>query len=370
MVQKIESFIVKSLVGLIGALCLIFAVTISGSAQSDNAQLSGFVKDANGAVLPGAKVVIKNQDKEFGRSAVTSQEGYYVISSLPPGLYTISAEHSGFKRFLLADKKLDPSIAASVDITLETGQVSESVSVTAATSDVQLETATLGKLITREEIERTEVNGRNPIFLALLKPGVSGNNIAQNSFGLTTGGFNINGSRSVNNTIFFDGTVAIRTRSNDTFSVGTADLDATQEVQILTANYNAEYGRSSGGQIRIITKSGAKAFHATAYEYVRNNAFNANSWGRKTATTNRDCKLFPADQQCAPSPFRYNQYGYNVSGPVILPFTHLNRGRRKLFWFWSQEWVKQKTSTLTTLRVPTEKMRQGDFSGLSFERNS
>src|SRR5262249_33577482 len=198
-------------------------------------------------------------------------------------------------------------IATTVDITLQPGQVSETVSVVASTAAVQSETATVGKLVERQQIEYTELNGRNPLLLAVLKAGVGGNNLAGNSFGLTTGNFNINGSRGQNNLITFDGAVGIRTRSNATFSIGTADLDTTQEVQILTANYSAEYGRSSGGQIRIVSKSGTRDLHGSAYEYFRNSALNANSWGRKASPTGRDCSQFPADQQCRPSPFRYNQ---------------------------------------------------------------
>jgi hypothetical protein len=361
--------IIKRLgVGWISVVWLIVSVSINGFAQSDNAQISGFVKDMAGAVLPGAKVVAKNESTNFERSAVTNREGYYVISTLPPGFYTITAEAAGFKRFEAAHKKLDPSIATRVEIALEVGQITEVISITAAPVSLQTETATLGKLIEGKQIELTELNGRNPLFLAGLKPGVLGGNLTGLSFGLTTGGFNINGGRNQDNMIFFDGAVAIRTRSNTTFSIGTADLDATQEVQILTANYNAEYGRSSGGQIRIITKSGTRDFHGTFYEYLRNPSLNANSWARnRTGTASRPCAQFPSDAACRPEPFRYNQFGYNLSGPVLLPGTDFNRDRGKLFWLWGQEWVRQRSSTLRQIAVPTLKMRQGDFSELAVQ---
>lgn len=355
----------STLVFMVAILAAHACLPICAFGQSDNAQISGFVKDPAGAAVSAAKIIVKSQTKGGERSGATNEQGYYVISNLPPDYYSISVEHPGFKLFKLADKKLDPSIATTVDVSLEVGQVSEIVSVTASTSAVQTETATLGKLIDRKEIELTELNGRNPIFLALTKPGVSGGNIASNNFGLTTGGFNINGGRVQNNMIFFDGAVGIRTRSNATFSIGTADLDATQEVQVLTANYNAEYGRSSSGQIRVVSKSGSKDFHGVLYEYLRNSAINANSWSRKTNTTGRSCDQFPTDQQCRPSPFRYNQYGYYSSGPVLLPISDYQKYRTRLFWSWSQEWVKQRTSTLRTLVVPTLKMRQGDFSELA-----
>jgi hypothetical protein len=345
--------IAKSLgLGLIGALCLVLLIPISAWAQSDNAQISGFVKDATGAVVPGAKVIAKSETKSFERTATTNSEGYYVISNLPPGFYTVTVEHSGFRRFEATNKKLDPNIASTVDVTLQPGQVTETVSITASTAAVQSETATVGKLVEGKQIEALQLNGRNPIFLALLKPGVSGGSLASFSFQLTSGGFAINGSRTQENLITFDGAVGIRTRANGT-SIGVADLDSTQEVQILTTNYNAEYGRTSGGQIRIVTKSGERDFHGVFYEYLRNSAFNANEWSRNRAGLSE------------PAPFRYNQFGYHLSGPVIIPGTSFNRDRNKLFWLWGQEWVRFRNDNSLGLRVPTAKMRQGDFSELA-----
>src|SRR5262249_55141658 len=152
------------------------------------------------------------------------------------------------------------------------GQVSETVTVTASTATVQAESSAVGKLVEISQVEKLQLNGRNPLFLAILKPGVSSSNaLGGFSFGLNTGGLNINGSRTQDNLITFDGAVAVRTRSNGT-SIGVADLDSTQEIQILSANYNAEYGRSAGGQVRIVTKSGGRDFHGTVYEYLRNSA--------------------------------------------------------------------------------------------------
>jgi hypothetical protein len=332
--------------------------------QSDNAQITGFIKDSSGAVISGAKVVVKSQAKSIERTAVTDDQGYYVISNLPPDIYSVTVEQPGFKRFTLSDKKLDPNIATAVDITLEVGQVSEVVSVQAQSVAVQTETATVGKLVEGKQIQYLQLNGRNPLFLALLKPGVSGGALGGFSFGLSTGSLNINGSRTQDNLITFDGAVAVRTRSNGT-SIGVADIDATQEVQILTANYNAEYGRSSGGQIRIVTKSGTRDLHGTLYEFLRNSAFDSNSWTRKlTGSAARPCEQFPRDTACRPEPFRYNQFGYSFSGPVVIPGTNFNKGRDKLFWLFGQEWVRFRRAVTRTLTVPTLLMRQGDFSEL------
>src|SRR6266511_3929996 len=298
---------------------------------------------------------------------MTNSEGYFVITNLPPDFYSITVEANAFKQFQEKGRKHDPNHPAKSDVVLQTGQVTETVTVTASTGEVQSESSTVGKLVEISQVEKLQLNGRNPLFLAILKPGVSGGTLGGFSFGLTTGGLNINGSRTQDNLIKFDGAVGVRTRSNGT-SIGVADLDSTQEIQILTANYNAEYGRSSGGQIRIVTKSGSRDFHGSVYEYMRNSAFNANSWGRNAATpANQPCSdpKFEKANHCRPEPFRFNQYGYNVSGPVVIPGLNFNRDRNKLFWLFGQEWVKFRRESTTLIRVPTLKMRQGDFSEIN-----
>ncbi|NDD65219.1 MAG: TonB-dependent receptor, partial [Acidobacteria bacterium] len=263
--------------GLLACLMLAFSVPVF--AQSDSTQLSGFVKDAAGAVVANAKVVVKSETKVFERSAVSNAEGYFAVPNLPPDFYTVVIEANGFRQYKETNRKLDPNLPVSIDVALQAGQITDTVSVVASATAVQSESSTVGRLIEGKQIEALQLNGRNPLFLALLKPGVAGGAIGGFSFGLSSGGFNINGSRSQDNLITYDGAVGIRTRSNGT-SIGTADLDSTQEIQVLTANYNAEYGRSSGGQIRIVTRSGGQQFHGSLYEYLRNSAFNSNDWGR------------------------------------------------------------------------------------------
>ena len=354
----------RSMLLLVPLLLVVAVFAVDGFAQSDNSQVSGFVKDPSGAVITGAKVVVRSQSKGLERVAFTNSQGYYVVSPLPSDVYLVTVEHPGFKREAVT-KKVDPSISTGLDITLQIGAVTETVTVEASAAKVQTETATLGRLVDGKEIQLTELNGRNPLFLALTKPGVVGGLLNGNNFGLTTGNFNINGSRGQNNTIFFDGAIGVRTRSNTTFSIGTADLDATQEVQILTSNYNAEYGRSAGGQIRIVTKSGSKDLHGTFYEYFRNPVLNANTWTRNANPQPGSCDQQPVPQQCRPNQFRYNQFGYILGGPVLLPGLEYNRHRDKLFWSVSQEWVKLRQEQLAQLRVPTAKMRTGDFSELT-----
>lgn len=363
MSTKIYVAIARSL-SLCALLCL--ALTAVGNAQSDNTQINGFVKDQQGSVIANAKVSVKNETNGLERTATTNGEGYYVVTQLPSGLYTVSVEANGFKLYKETSKKLDPNVPAKLDVALQPGQVSEVVTITATAAGVQTETSTVGKLVDEQTIKNTQLNGRNPLLLAVTKAGVLGGSLAGNSFGLTTGGLIINGARTQDTLITFDGAVGVRTRSNGT-SIGVADLDTTQEVQILTANYNAEYGRSAGGQVRIITKGGGKDFHGVAYEYLRNAALNTNSWDRnRTFNPARPCtdEAFKKDNACRPNPFRYNQFGFNLSGPVIIPGTDFNKDRNKLFWLYSMEWVRVRQTSNNVTRVPTARMRAGDFSEL------
>jgi hypothetical protein len=331
------------------AVCIALALTLSavGFAQSDTAQVSGFVKDPTGAVVPASNVVVKNEATGLERRAVTNETGYYVIASLPPGFYTITVEATGFKRYVKTQNKLDPNLAATIDATLAVGVLSESIEVVAAAAAVQSETATVGKLIEGSQIQNMMLNGRNPVYLALLKPGVRGGSMQAFDYGLTLGGLSINGSRSQDNLITYDGAVGIRTRGNNT-SVGVADLETVQEIQILT--YNAEYGRASGGQVRIVTRGGARDFHGSIYEYFRNEKLDANTWSR-----NRAGEARPAN--------RFNQFGYIVSGPVYLP-GRWNTSRSKLFFLWGQEWVRHRQEQTSIQTVPSAAMRRGDFSEL------
>src|SRR5262249_42327784 len=174
--------------------------------------------------------------------------------------------------------KLDASVPLAVDVSLEVGGVTETVNVIADAARIQTETATVGALVDEAQIKNMILNGRNPVLLAAIKPGVRSSASLAN-FNFTDGGFSMNGSRPNDNVFFYDGAVATRTRSNGT-SIGAADVDATQEVQILTANYAAEYGRSGGGQVRVVTKSGGRDFHGHTFEFFRNSAMDANTWAR------------------------------------------------------------------------------------------
>jgi predicted heme/steroid binding protein len=349
-------------------VCL-FAVLLEGAfeqafAQSDLGRISGFINDPSGAGVPNAKVTVRNQSG-VERQATTNESGYYVISNIPAGFYTMTAEAPGFQRYESTGNKLDPAADLVIGATLIVGATTETIEVKASTVQLQTESASVQKLLTREQIDSLELNGRNPVGLAALVPGARSGTLANLTFGFNQGPANFNGSRNPENLITYDGAPATRTRSNGT-SLGAVDVDSTQEVQILTSNYSPEYGRTSGAQIRITTKTGTSQFHGAAYEYFRNTVLNANTWARNANTLTNNIT----------APFHYNQFGFNIGGPLYIP-GKFNSNKSKVFFYWGEEWLKynfqESGSSLGSaglLLVPSLKMRQGDFSELLNPNNA
>src|SRR6266571_6844885 len=329
-------------------VALVFFMSLASSgalfAQSDLGRISGFIKDPSGATIANAKVTVRN-NTGVERQTTTNDSGYYVITNVLPGLYTMTAEAAGFQKYETRDNKLDPSADLVIDATLTVGSASQTVEVSASTVQLQTESASVQKDVTREQIDSLEINGRNPIFMANLVPGTRGGTLANLSFNFSQGPSNINGARTPESLITYDGAPAVRTRSNGT-SIGAADVDSTQEIQILTADYAPEFGRSSGGQIRITSKSGSQDFHGAAYEYVRNTIFNANPWQRNAVPRTTGIT----------APIHYNQFGYNIGGPFYIP-NHFNTSKNKVFWYWGEEWVRYIFTDTNSLTVPTVLMR-------------
>src|SRR5882757_1331225 len=340
-----------SVVRSVFLLVVVFSGVRIASAQSDLGRISGFVKDSSGASIAGAKITARNQSG-VERQTTSNETGYYVITNVPPGFYTVTVEAAGFQRYQSLDNKLDPSGDLVVDASLTVGTTSQTIEVSASTVQLQTESATVQKLVTREQIDALELNGRNPVLMANLVPGTRGGNLAGLSFNFSQGPSNINGARTPESLITFDGAPAVRTRSNGT-SIGAADVDSTQEIQILTTDYSPEFGRSSGGQIRVVSKTGTQKFHGAAYEYDRNTIFNANPWLRNANSRTTHIT----------APIHYNQFGYNVNGPFYIP-DRFNSDKSKVFWYWGQEWVRYVFTDTNTMLVPTLAMRTGDFSEL------
>src|SRR5438093_2718149 len=312
---------------------LLAAATIASSeiAQFDSGQLSGFVRDAQQGALPGVAVMVANEATGNKRTTVTNSTGYYVIPDLPVGSYAVTVELSGFKKFVKTGIRLTAANQLGVDAELELGSLEETVLVTAGAAFIQTTTAQVARTIETKQIQELTLNGRNPIFLASLKPGVRGGTIGTfDPDSVSNGSFSINGSRADEYLVTIDGAVATRTRSSGSM-LGAQDVDTVEEVQVLTANYRAEYGRSSAGQIRFVTKSGTQRFHGDGLENYRNAALDANQWQRNRSGDPRLSK--------GPDPYSFNQWGFHLGGPVLLP--GFNAHRNKLFFFWGEEWIRR-----------------------------
>jgi hypothetical protein len=332
------------------AAFLIAFAALPAYAQFDRGQISGVVKDQQGGVIPGATVTATNQGTQLSNTVVTNETGYYVFPNLNPGLYDVAAELQGFKKHVRTGVQLDAAGKLALDLTLEAGTLTESVTVTAESTPLQSDVA-VRKTIEAKDMEMMSFNGRNPIGVAALKAGVVGGNF--NNFGFASfsnGGFNINGGRADENTISIDGAIAIRTRSAGTI-IGIPDVDALQEVQVLTANYMPEYGRASGGQIRFVTKSGSSRYSGSASIFYKDESLQANSWSRNRSPN--------ASENSGPAPFDQKQYGYAFGGPVPI-----SGWKDKLFFFGAQEWVDFFQVATSIVTVPSLAMRNGDFSEL------
>ena len=208
-------------------------------AQSDTASISGTVTDPSGAVVPDAKVMARNDATGQSRSATSNSVGAYTLTNLPSGGYTVTIEATGFQTAVQQGTHLDPSIGARVDVALKSGNTSTTVTVQADANHLQTESASVGQLVTAEQVKAIQLNGRNPFYLSQLEPGVTRNApMASFNFALDNTLY-VNGSRSEENIITFDGAPMVRTRSNNN-SVGTADVDSTSQVQILTTGYQPE----------------------------------------------------------------------------------------------------------------------------------
>src|SRR5258705_1216536 len=336
-------------------LAVLGTFAVAAHAQFDSGQIAGFVRDPSQSVVVGASVTITNEGNGEKRRTITNANGYYVVPNLFVGSYTIEVEAPGFKKSLRSGINLSAASKLSIDAELIVGAVNEAVEVSAAAALVTTETATVGRTVETRQIENLTMNGRNPIYMALLKPGVSGGSIGTfDPDSVSNGGFSINGARADEYVVMVDGAVATRTRSSGSM-LGAQDIDTVQEVQILTANFNAEYGRSSGGQIRFVTKSGTQKFHGDLVENFRNSALDANTWTRNHAP---DPSLFGR-----PAPFRFNQFGFDVSGPIFVPHK-FNSDKSKLFFLYAEEWTRRRDDSTNTYTVPTLELRNGDLSSL------
>lgn len=337
-------------------LTVFFATTAFGQTS---ASLSGIVQDPNGGVVNNAKVTVSDPTKGLQLETTTNSEGIFAFSTLQPGTYSVTIEATGFKKVVKSGIVLNVADKQSTGrITLEVGGIENTVEVTADAAQllVKTESGEQSQVINGEQVSNLALNGRNFLDLAKLTPGVVSFVNAQTAGPGGLSGFNINGTRANQHNLTIDGTTNVDTGSNGTQHVALV-LDNIAEFKILTSNYQAEYGRSAGGDIKIVTKSGGKDFHGTGYYFHRHEQFNANSFFNNAQGRQRAF-------------YRYNYQGFNLSGPVWLPkkiFGPLGseKLREKVFWFFSREWQEQLLpSSARQSRVPTANEINGIFTGL------
>ncbi len=336
-------------------LAALTAAPQPGYAQSSSSSISGTVTDATGAVVPDAKVTVRNESTGQESVVTTSGSGAYTFPNLAIGSYTVRVEAKGFSTAVQQGTHLDPNIGARYDVALKTGESSTSITVQASANALQTESASVGQLVTTEQVKSIQLNGRNPLYLSQLEPGVNRNApLSSFNFAPDFSGPVVNGARASESLITLDGAPMVRTRGNGT-QIGVSDVDTISQEQILTTSYPAQYGETSGGLIQLVPRSGTNLFHGAAYDYLRNSFFDANTWGR-----NQSDQPLIADH---PAPFRFNQFGWGLNGPVYIP-GHFNQNKTKLFFLAGEEFLRFRQNSTQQGTVPTGLMRQGNFSEL------
>lgn len=330
------------------ALLALLILPFTAAGQMSDAAIVGIVSDASGAAIAGATITAVNTATGVSRDVVTNDTGAYRIGPLVPGTYEVRTTQTGFKSKIQSNVILQTGAIVKIDVALEIGDVSERIEVTAAPAMLQTQEASVGGVVTTRELERIPVNGRNYTRLLVLMAGSADIRRSQGRGDLSgTQMVSINGQRTQDNNYTLDGVDNNMMFMNS--PGGSPPMDAIQEFRVATGN-SAEYGRSAGANVNIAIKSGSRDLHGSAYEYLRNDKFDANEW-------------FANRQGRGKVPFRQNQYGVAVGGPVFIP--KIYNGREKTFWFASWEGFRWRRGQTALGTVPVDAMRGGDFSMLS-----
>ena len=325
--------------GLCAALLWAALIAQSVGAQTVVGRISGTVKDTSGAVVPGTNVTVTNAANNLTRTVKADDDGFYTVTNLPVGTYSVSAEQAGFKQIVLRDISLTADARLTIDPVLEAGQVTEMVEVSSAVGEtVNTTSGEVARVVDSQQVQNLALNGRNYIQLLSLVPGVAQTTDDQLelSTSLATNQQSINGNRGQMTNMTVDGGTNLQSGSNAS-QINNVGIDFIQEVKVQTSNFSAEYGRNSGAQVNVVTRSGGNEFHGSAFEYVRNDRLDAR---------NSFAPVRPA--------LRYNDYGYSFGGPIM---------RNKFFFFGGQEWKKIRRLAAPAVRtVPTLAELNGDFS--------
>ena len=318
-------------------LAALFLSATTADAQTITGTITGIVKDSDGGVLPGATITMTQRETNRVETAVSDAEGRYTSAPLPLGTYRVEASLSGFKGAAQSGITLNVNDVARVDFALDVGSVQETVEVIGQASLVDSSTSALGKLVDNRRIAELPLNTRNVYSLIFLTPGVAGT--IGNAYGDLR--YTINGARPRTSDTLVDGVTA--TFPTVTGGVGISvfpSVDAIQEFKVLGATYAAEFGRSLGSIINVVYKSGSNDFHGSAYEFLRDSRFDSRNFFQKR----RGEEL---------GDFSRHQFGGAAGGPLQ---------KDRMFYLVSFEGLRESAFASTTLTVPTELERRGDFS--------
>jgi carboxypeptidase family protein len=331
------------------AVIAVLALTSpTGWGQNVYGTIAGTVSDSSGAAVADSTVTLTNMDTNEKHNMQTDASGNYTFVNILPGKYKVEAEKSGFKKVVRQPILVQVESGLKVDLTMEVGAVNEIIEVKSEAPLLQPETNSLGQVVEQRTVTELPLNGRNPLALVAMAPGVvpqgqpsagnssTGNPVGANPFAL--GDFQIGGGMPGQSQILIDGVPTNGAYLNVVTVVPTQD--AIEEFKVQTNNLGPEYGRFAGGVINLNTKGGSNSLHGSLYEFLRNKVLNANDFFANAGGTARP-------------PFTQNQFGGNAGGPII---------KDKLFFFGSYEGFRQRKGSILTTWVPTAAERSGDFS--------
>jgi hypothetical protein len=330
-------------------LISLIALAPSAVAQEVRASITGLVTDSSGAAVAGAQVTATRTDRNVAIETRTNEGGNYTTPFLDPGIYRVTVQLPGFKQYVRERVELQTQDRARLDVTLEVGDIAESVSVTDSISQLETETASRSQVISNKLIEQVPTQGRNPFQLAWAAGGVikTGDWRYLRSFDVGgTSNFSVNGGVNRENEILVDGISNVRPNRS---VVHVPTMETVQEFKVLTNTYDAQYGRTGGGTVSITTKGGGNQFHGALFHYFQAEELNANQ-----SELNRGGVAKP--------PMTINVYGFQTSGPVFIP--KVFDGRNKLFWTLSYEAMRQRSADPGVRTFPLDEWRGGDFGTL------
>lgn len=316
-------------------------------AQTASGTILGLVRDSQSAVISGANITITNTATNIVRTFTTDTRGSYTVPFLVPGVYSISAGANGFKRAVRENVRLSVDDQLTVDFQLEVGALTEQITVEGQATILDTTSNTLGAVIESKRIVDLPLNGRDPLSLATLVPGVVP--VPRGPAPIHLGGSipGMNGAANGTSEVLMDGATDTVPRNRSFLLIHTPNADSVEEFKVQTNAMSAEFGRSNGGVISFITKSGTNKLHGTAYWFLRNSEFDANDF-------------FQNRNRIPLGNLRRHQAGYTVGGPIVIP--KLYDGRNRTFFFTDYEAFREAALAPSTFTVPTARERTGDFS--------